>query len=92
MSTAGIPPTPGPHLSAPSITGSESLKAGEIKQPIIVSVDLVEDSEGSGMKKIHVFEEFQLEIFVFNQSSVTRRFEVNYPNESTRRGERASSW
>ncbi|KAI6040229.1 TRAPP trafficking subunit Trs65-domain-containing protein [Pisolithus marmoratus] len=52
-------------------------------EPIVVSVGLIpnEDSnERLGLRKISVPDIFTLDIFVFNQSSWTRRFEVSYPN------------
>ncbi|KAI6134633.1 TRAPP trafficking subunit Trs65-domain-containing protein [Pisolithus thermaeus] len=52
-------------------------------EPIIISVGLTSNdgpSEQSGQRKISVPDMFTLDIFIFNQSSWTRRFEVGYPN------------
>ncbi|KAI6131607.1 TRAPP trafficking subunit Trs65-domain-containing protein [Pisolithus croceorrhizus] len=52
-------------------------------EPIIISVGLTPNdgpSEQPGQRKISVPDVFTLDIFIFNQSSWTRRFEVGYPN------------
>ena len=56
-------------------------------EPVVVSVGLLADmSRGrkDGLKdvmgKIYPLDRFTLDIFVFNQSSWTRRFEVSYPD------------
>ncbi|KAL7284913.1 hypothetical protein ACG7TL_000001 [Trametes sanguinea] len=60
-------------------------------EPIVVSVGLLSPYHHSaGTKKPHLgrlypLDQFTLDIFVFNQSSWTRRFEVSYPEERRRR-------
>ena len=40
--------------------------------------------------RIYPLDQFTLDIFVFNQSSWTRRFEVSYPDRRKRRREQAN--
>ncbi|KAH9839023.1 TRAPP trafficking subunit Trs65-domain-containing protein [Rhodofomes roseus] len=61
-------------------------------QPIVVSVGLFPavkegSAEGKGRSSgdIYPLDQFTLDIFVFNQSSWTRRFEVSHPDERRRR-------
>ena len=72
---------------APDSTGRDV--GGE---PIVVSVGLLPPPHHRGGKKAHAhagelypLDQFTLDIFVFNQSSWTRRFEVSYPDERRRR-------
>lgn len=64
-------------------------------EPIVVSVGLLEgsggvegDGKGKGKGRIYPLDEFTLDIFVFNRSSWTRRFEVSYPDARKQRRER----
>jgi len=54
---------------------------------IVVSVGLLTSGEGggSGGDKIYPLDAFTLDIFVFNQSTWTRRFEVTCPEKRRRR-------
>ncbi|KAI0371337.1 hypothetical protein BV20DRAFT_965535 [Pilatotrama ljubarskyi] len=63
-------------------------------EPIVVSVGLLsphltKKANGSGkphaVGRLYPLDQFTLDIFVFNQSSWTRRFEVSYPEERRRR-------
>lgn len=61
-------------------------------EPIVVSVGLLPPphraQKGSGKShagELYPLDQFTLDIFVFNQSSWTRRFEVSYPEERRRR-------
>ncbi|KIJ68093.1 hypothetical protein HYDPIDRAFT_25538 [Hydnomerulius pinastri MD-312] len=57
-------------------------------EPIVVSVGLLPAESGdtkSGQRKIYPSDGFTLDIFVYNQSSWTRRFEVSYPDADRRR-------
>ncbi|KAI0693606.1 TRAPP trafficking subunit Trs65-domain-containing protein [Cerioporus squamosus] len=62
-------------------------------EPIVVSVGLLPAPHHRGGKKarghaageLYPLDQFTLDIFVFNQSSWTRRFEVSYPDERRRR-------
>ena len=97
MSPSGvmIPPTPGP--SAYGINISERLANMEpYSEPVVVSVSLLTPSQATdnpdrardrGPKKdwIYPLDIFALEIFVFNQSPVTRRFEVALPDRKRHR-------
>lgn len=90
-SGAFLPPTPGP--SAYGATVSEKLMSMEpYSEPVVVSVALLsplqatsekEHRRALGVKKdwIYPLDIFALEIFVFNQSPVTRRFEVSFPDK-----------
>ncbi|KAG1870266.1 TRAPP trafficking subunit Trs65-domain-containing protein [Suillus subalutaceus] len=83
--TAVIPQTPGPTIVGgtfdpardPPVTGGE---------PIIVSVGLLPPPSGSAAsRKLYPCDQFTLDIFVFNQSSWTRRFEISCPDPDRRR-------
>ncbi|KAI6157886.1 TRAPP trafficking subunit Trs65-domain-containing protein [Pisolithus tinctorius] len=74
------------HTTSPACIG-RSNATGDAPissvEPIIVSVGLIPNDDPSkllGQRKIFVSDMFTLDIFVFNQSSWTRRFEVSYPN------------
>ena len=97
---AGIPPTPGPRLNTVGAFGqSDSLRDvvnfDESGEPIVVSVGLLrltDDLKAAAEqpRKICPFDTFTLDIFVFNRSSWTRRFEVSYPDRRTQRKEQMS--
>lgn len=90
-----IPATPGPSMFGSSIP--ERLATMEpYSEPVIVSVALLNPSQatGTGYYKpsrhikndwIYPLDIFALEIFVFNQSPITRRFEVSLPDRKIRR-------
>ncbi|THH31398.1 hypothetical protein EUX98_g2797 [Antrodiella citrinella] len=67
-------------------------------EPIVVSVGLLplpkRKFAGRGSveveEKIYPLDQFTLDIFVFNRSSWTRRFEVSYPDRRRRRREQAN--
>lgn len=95
---AGIPRTPGPTVSAAGgfvqmQTQGETLRdvvaADGPGEPIVVSVGLLRDGEGegaaAGIGNIYPLDQFTLDIFVFNRSSWTRRFEVSYPDRRKQR-------
>jgi hypothetical protein len=60
-------------------------------EPIVVSVGLLPSSSnskwgsGGGGTKIYPLDTFALDIFVFNQSTWTRRFEISSPDQRRRR-------
>ncbi|KIM34154.1 hypothetical protein M408DRAFT_5489 [Serendipita vermifera MAFF 305830] len=97
MSPSGvlIPPTPGPLAYGTSI--SERLANMEpYSEPVVVSVSLLTPNQATdnldrarktGPRKdwIYPLDIFALEIFVFNQSPVTRRFEVALPDRKRHR-------
>ena len=97
MSPGGamMPSTPGPSVYGVSI--SERLANMEpYSEPVVVSVSLLTPSQATddrgrvrenGAKKdwIYPLDIFALEIFVFNQSPVTRRFEVAFPDRKRHR-------
>ncbi|TCD67303.1 hypothetical protein EIP91_000273 [Steccherinum ochraceum] len=66
-------------------------------EPIVVSVGLLPLSRRKGGAndqredgKIYPLDQFTLDIFVFNQSSWTRRFEVSHPDRRRKRREQAN--
>lgn len=92
---AGGPPTPLPHVTA--AFGEQRMlnklqNSGASGENIVVSIGLVHGngSEASmegllGHDKIYPLDSFTLDIFVFNQSTWTRRFEVTCPEKRRRR-------
>ncbi|KAI0360396.1 hypothetical protein OH77DRAFT_1418315 [Trametes cingulata] len=64
---------------------------GPAGEPIVVSVGLLsphltkKGGNGKHAGRLYPLDQFTLDIFVFNQSSWTRRFEVSYPEERRRR-------
>ncbi|RXW12394.1 hypothetical protein EST38_g13460 [Candolleomyces aberdarensis] len=93
---AGGPPTPLPHVTA--AFGEQRMlnklqNSGATGENIVVSVGLLPGggSEGGGAEglfgheKIYPLDSFTLDIFVFNQSTWTRRFEVTCPEKRRRR-------
>ena len=71
------------HVGAGQMGGDASTEMEE-GEPIVVSVALIhkklEDAE-----RIYPLETFTLDIFVFNKSSWTRRFEISFPDRRKRR-------
>ncbi|KAG1751413.1 uncharacterized protein EDB91DRAFT_1105370 [Suillus paluster] len=82
--TAAVPQTPGPTIiGAFDLAQDTPVNGGE---PIIVSVGLLPPPSGSAAsRKLYPCDQFTLDIFVFNQSSWTRRFEISCPDPDRRR-------
>ncbi|KAH9938827.1 TRAPP trafficking subunit Trs65-domain-containing protein [Epithele typhae] len=99
-----VPQTPGPTVGgfgtltnpigmAVAADGPLTLSGGE---PVVVSVGLhlgpvrkgQKGKHAHGTGELYPLETFTLDIFVFNQSSWTRRFEVTFPEERRRRRRR----
>ncbi|KAG8214083.1 TRAPP trafficking subunit Trs65-domain-containing protein [Butyriboletus roseoflavus] len=83
MMTA-VPQTPFPTvLNTQFDTRQEPLPVPS-GEPVVVSVGLLlaesDDGYPFGQKRIYPSDQFTLDIFVYNQSSWTRRFEISYPN------------
>lgn len=86
---SGFPQTPGPHVNG-SYFGDRMMSLRNADgEPIIVSVGVLPrlSDMGIAQDRICALDEFTLDIFVFNQSSSTRRFEVSYPDRKRRRRE-----
>ncbi len=95
----GIPPTPGPRVGAGTgfmqmqMQGEAALRGSSTdgpREPIVVSVGLLQRTDGDevhagALGRIYPLDRFTLDIFVFNQSSWTRRFEVSYPDRRRQR-------
>lgn len=96
--TMGVGSVPTPGLTVPGFPSNVEVSA-EVEnkaeaggQPIVVSVGLLPTlrdgaAKGKGRTSgdIYPLDQFTLDIFVFNQSSWTRRFEVSHPDERRRR-------
>ncbi|OCH88177.1 hypothetical protein OBBRIDRAFT_108754 [Obba rivulosa] len=86
------PATPGPHVGGfPVGQGYDEEAAAMLGEPIIISVGLLPNEtkgKSPSMSEIYPLDKFTLDIFVFNRSSWTRRFEVSYPDERERRKSR----
>lgn len=83
--TAVTPQTPGPTIVGGTFDPARDtpVTGGE---PIIVSVGLLPPPSGSTVsRKLYPCDQFTLDIFVFNQSSWTRRFEISCPDPDRRR-------
>ncbi|ESK95268.1 hypothetical protein Moror_4026 [Moniliophthora roreri MCA 2997] len=105
MMMSGIPQTPAPHVGfsgggpPPGVFEGMGMGVavgglgGGVVDPIVISIGL----QGGGKGKIHAAERFTLDIFVFNKSDWTRRFEISYPDPRVMRkrnemhGNKASS-
>ncbi|GJE92801.1 hypothetical protein PsYK624_089580 [Phanerochaete sordida] len=93
---AGIPRTPGPTVSAAGAF-VQMQQAGALRDgggmagadaSVVVSVGLMRDGEdGAGLGKVYPLDRFTLDIFVFNRSGWTRRFEVSFPDRRKQRRE-----
>ncbi|KAI9571173.1 TRAPP trafficking subunit Trs65-domain-containing protein [Boletus coccyginus] len=85
---AGVPQTPLPTVSNTRFDSRQEPQPVPSGEPIVVSVGLLPADSGDsypiGQRKIYPSEQFTLDIFVYNQSSWTRRFEVSYPNTDRR--------
>ncbi|CAG8684573.1 13360_t:CDS:2, partial [Acaulospora colombiana] len=94
LNGALLPSTPGPAAFIPTI--SERITNLEpYSEPVVVSVALLSPIQATGSLEvqkrtqkrdwIYPLDIFALEIFVFNQSPVTRRFEVSLPDRKRHR-------
>lgn len=85
---AAVPHTPLPTVSNTQFDSRREPQLVPSGEPIVVSVGLLPADSGDsypfGQRKIHPSDQFTLDIFVYNQSSWTRRFEVSYPNTDRR--------
>ncbi|KIM69690.1 hypothetical protein SCLCIDRAFT_720501 [Scleroderma citrinum Foug A] len=73
-------------------SGAAQETVPSIAEPIVVSVGLKHNDDSNekiGQRKIYPSDVFALDIFVFNQSSWTRRFEVCYPGADHRNRRKA---
>jgi hypothetical protein len=85
-------PSPAPMVVGGVVRGvgfdDEIEEEGE---PIVISVGLLPSPSNSnsnskrGSTRIYPLQTFTLDIFVFNQSTWTRRFEISYPDRRRRR-------
>ncbi|TDL28686.1 hypothetical protein BD410DRAFT_712172 [Rickenella mellea] len=84
MNQAGVPQTPGPRFPAPSPIEKVVLGSIDVREPVVISVIVVPPHRDfmptHDSDKIYPLDEFMLELFVFNQSSSVKRFEVSYPD------------
>ncbi|KAK0469510.1 TRAPP trafficking subunit Trs65-domain-containing protein [Desarmillaria tabescens] len=82
-----VPPTPGPIVYPGEDQGGGELQHSQ--ESIVVSVGLlsVSDDEGEDEedRRIYPMGKFTLDIFVYNRSRWTRRFEVSCPDRRNRR-------
>ncbi|KAF8557661.1 hypothetical protein OG21DRAFT_1457215 [Imleria badia] len=86
--TTAVPQTPFPTILNTQFNNRQEVVPMPSGEPIVVSVGLLPAESGGsyplGQRKIYPSEQFTLDIFVYNQSSWTRRFEVSYPNAGRR--------
>jgi hypothetical protein len=89
----GIPQTPDPRMIGASFADEFPYydEDDPDDDPVIVSVGLVPPEESITSDLIFALDTFSIEIFVFNRSERTRRFEVSYPDKKRRRQENRSS-
>ncbi|KAF9051153.1 hypothetical protein BDZ89DRAFT_1057018, partial [Hymenopellis radicata] len=78
MVTNSAPATPLPNHH---IYGEEEPRVDE---PVVVSIGLLEDQDDSDFR-LSVHDNFTLDIFVFNRSGRTRRFEMSCPDRRNQR-------
>lgn len=87
MMTA-VPQTPLPTITNATFNNRQEPHPGPSGEPVVVSVGLLPTESGDkcpfGQRKIYPSDQFTLDIFVYNQSSWIRRFEVSYPNVDQR--------
>lgn len=93
MANAGTPQTPGPRMVGASFADQFPYhdEDGPNDEPVVVSVGLIPPEESIKSDLIFTFDTFAIEIFVFNRSERTRRFEVSYPDKKRRRQQDRSS-
>ncbi|KAG6375520.1 TRAPP trafficking subunit Trs65-domain-containing protein [Boletus reticuloceps] len=87
--TSTVPQTPLPTVFRTQFDGRRDPLSVPSGEPIVVSVGLLPSESDNGIcsvgqRKIYPSEQFTLDIFVYNQSSWTRRFEVSYPDANRR--------
>ncbi|KAF9227179.1 hypothetical protein BS17DRAFT_775073 [Gyrodon lividus] len=86
-----VPQTPLPTVVENQFNSQQEPMPASSGEPIVVSVGLLPTESGDskkdrfGQRKIYPSDGFTLDIFVYNQSSWTRRFEVSYPDADRRR-------
>ncbi|KAF8523143.1 hypothetical protein BU17DRAFT_86296 [Hysterangium stoloniferum] len=90
---AGAPQTPGPRMVGASFADEFPYHDEDdpTDQPVVVSVGLMPPEKPTISDLIFAFDTFAIEIFVFNRSERTRRFEVSYPDKKRRRQQDRSS-
>ncbi|KAM6501156.1 TRAPP trafficking subunit Trs65 domain containing protein [Amanita muscaria] len=84
------------HQAASNKVLQQKLESG---QSIVISVRLISPRDGEGVRdmedideRIYPLSRFSIEVFVFNRSTWTRRFELSYPNTArSKRRERVTS-
>ena len=85
---AAVPQTPLPTVLNTQFDSKQPPLPVPSGEPVVVSVGLLPvesgDSYPFGQRKLYPSDQFTLDIFVYNQSSWTRRFEVSYPNAGRR--------
>jgi len=91
MANAMLPQTPLPTVMNAQIDNRREPQTVPSGEPVIVSVGLLpEESDDDcpfGQRRIFPSDQFTLDIFVYNQSSWTRRFEISYPSAGGRKTE-----
>ncbi|KAF8516344.1 TRAPP trafficking subunit Trs65-domain-containing protein [Gautieria morchelliformis] len=94
MVTTGTPQTPGPRILGASVTDTMAPQdRHDAVDPVVVSVGLIPPEESAASNLVDVIyslDTFGIEIFVFNRSERTRRFEVSYPDKKRRRQQTAA--
>ncbi|KIJ45123.1 hypothetical protein M422DRAFT_251317 [Sphaerobolus stellatus SS14] len=89
LSTLMSPDTPGPRMIG-SYFPDAFPEEPEDGEPIVVSIALMPKADYTAPELIYTLDTFGVEIFVFNRSGRTRRFEVSYPDMKRRRQQIAS--
>lgn len=87
MVASGPPQTPGPRVPGASFANRMVMQDDDdAVDPVVISVGLIPpESTSSHQDMIYSLDTFGIEIFVFNRSERTRRFEVSYPDQRRRR-------
>ncbi|KAF8840724.1 hypothetical protein BDN67DRAFT_951143 [Paxillus ammoniavirescens] len=93
---SAVPQTPSAAVVGTRFNPQPELVPAPSGEPIVVSVGLLPAESGDsnnqdrfGQRMIYPSDGFTLDIFVYNQSSWTRRFEVSYPDANRRRRRKA---
>lgn len=86
--TTAVPQTPFPTVLSTQFDRRHEPLPSPSGEPVVISVGLLPTEPGDehlvGQRKLYPSDQFTLDIFVYNQSSWTRRFEVSYPNVDRR--------
>lgn len=91
LAPGGVPPTPSPLVMAgrmrsddvQTLTGRRNDNYdSQTSQSVVVSIGLSMHNNQSS--KVHPLDYFTVDIFIYNQSERTRRFEVSYPTKKSR--------